>query len=135
MGFVGGGAGEGSGNGLGAGSGSGPGSGSGGCGSEFMDRLECTIYTVHGLGSYSRRIPLVHRFNKCDKSPIRSSFASAVALCIVAAVAILFFLRAAKTLLIPIALAVLIRYALAPVMFWLSATVYHDWPVQVLCCF
>ena len=45
MGFVGGGAGEGSGNGVGAGSGSGPGSGSGGCGSEFMDRLECTIYT------------------------------------------------------------------------------------------
>ena len=51
MGFVGGGAGEGSGNGVGAGSGSGPGSGSGGCGSEFMDRLECTIYTVHGLAA------------------------------------------------------------------------------------
>ena len=63
MGFVGGGSGEGSGNGVGAGSGSGPGSGSGGCGSEFMDRLECTIYTVHGLGSYSRRNPLVHRSN------------------------------------------------------------------------
>jgi len=46
MGFVGGGPGEGSGNGVGAGSGSGPGSGSGGCASEFMNRLQCTIYTV-----------------------------------------------------------------------------------------
>ena len=49
-----------------------------------------------------------------------ASFASAVALWIVAVVAILFFLRAAKTLLIPIALAVLISYALAPVVSWLE---------------
>ena len=48
------------------------------------------------------------------------SFGSAVALWIVAVVAILFFLRAAKTLLIPIALAVLISYALAPVVSWLE---------------
>jgi len=46
MGFVGGGLGEGSGNGVGAGSGSGSGSGFGGCGSEFMNRRQCTIYTV-----------------------------------------------------------------------------------------
>ena len=48
------------------------------------------------------------------------SFASAVALWIVAVVATVFFLRAAKTLLIPIALAVLISYALAPVVSWLE---------------
>ncbi len=48
------------------------------------------------------------------------SFGSAVALWIVAVVAILFLLRAAKTLLIPIALAVLISYALAPVVSWLE---------------
>ena len=65
MGFVGGGSGEGSGNGVGAGSGSGCGSGFGGCGSEFMNRLQCTIYTVHGLGSYSHQCGhVVHRFNK-----------------------------------------------------------------------
>jgi predicted PurR-regulated permease PerM len=46
--------------------------------------------------------------------------ASAVALWIVAVVAAVFFLRAAKTLLIPIALAVLISYALAPVVSWLE---------------
>lgn len=46
--------------------------------------------------------------------------ASAVALWIVAVVATVFFLRAAKTLLIPIALAVLISYALAPVVSWLE---------------
>jgi uncharacterized membrane protein YgcG len=54
------------------------------------------------------------------KIPTRGSFASAVALCIVAVVAIVFFFRAAETLLIPIALAVLISYALAPVMSWLE---------------
>jgi len=48
------------------------------------------------------------------------SSASAVALWIVAVVATVFFLRAAKTLLIPIALAVLISYALAPVVSWLE---------------
>jgi predicted PurR-regulated permease PerM len=48
------------------------------------------------------------------------SFASAVALWIVAVVAIVFLLRAAKTLLIPVALAVLISYALAPVVSWLE---------------
>src|SRR3989337_2416757 len=46
--------------------------------------------------------------------------ASAVALWIVAVVAAVFFLRAAKSLLIPIALAVLISYALAPVVSWLE---------------
>jgi predicted PurR-regulated permease PerM len=46
------------------------------------------------------------------------SFASAVALWIVAVVATVFFLRAATPLLIPIALAVLISYALAPVVSW-----------------
>jgi predicted PurR-regulated permease PerM len=49
-------------------------------------------------------------------APVRS----AVALWIVAVVATVFFLRAAKTLLIPIALAVLISYALAPVVSWLE---------------
>jgi predicted PurR-regulated permease PerM len=48
------------------------------------------------------------------------SFASAVALWIVAVVAIVFLLREAKALLIPIALAVLISYALAPVVSWLE---------------
>jgi predicted PurR-regulated permease PerM len=48
------------------------------------------------------------------------SFASAVALWIVAVVATVFFLRAAKSLLIPIALAVLISYALAPAASWLE---------------
>ena len=51
---------------------------------------------------------------------ITFSSASAVALWIVAAVATVFFLRAAKMLLIPIALAVLISYALAPVVAWLE---------------
>jgi predicted PurR-regulated permease PerM len=46
--------------------------------------------------------------------------ANAVALWIVAVIATMFFLRAAKTLLIPIALAVLISYALAPVVSWLE---------------
>src|SRR5687768_16999490 len=53
-----------------------------------------------------------------DRSTV--SFGSAVALWIVAVVAIVFFLRASKTLLIPIALAVLISYALAPVVSWLE---------------
>ena len=42
------------------------------------------------------------------------------ALWIIAVVAVLFFLQAAKTLLIPIALAVLASYALAPVVAWLD---------------
>lgn len=43
-----------------------------------------------------------------------------VPLWILAVVAALFFLREAKTLLIPIALAVLVSYALAPVVTWLE---------------
>jgi predicted PurR-regulated permease PerM len=43
-----------------------------------------------------------------------------VPLWILAVVAILFFLREARTLLIPIALAVLMSYALAPVVTWLE---------------
>ena len=49
-----------------------------------------------------------------------TSSSSAVALWILAVIAALFFLRAAKTLLIPIALAALISYALAPVVSWLE---------------
>ena len=57
-----------------------------------------------------------------NKVPSRAttSSTSAVALWILAVVASLLFLRAAKTLLIPIALAVLISYALAPVVSWLE---------------
>lgn len=51
---------------------------------------------------------------------LRTSSLSNVALWILAAVAALFFLRAAKTLLIPIALAVLISYALEPLVGWLE---------------
>jgi predicted PurR-regulated permease PerM len=51
---------------------------------------------------------------------ISVSSANAVALWIVAVVATVFFLRAAEMLLIPIALAVLISYALAPVVAWLE---------------
>jgi len=50
----------------------------------------------------------------------RASPTSAAALWIVAVVATVFFLRAARTLLIPIALAVLISYALEPVVAWLE---------------
>ena len=46
--------------------------------------------------------------------------AVAVPLWMIAVVATLFFLREAKSLLIPIALAVLISYALAPVVTWLE---------------
>jgi predicted PurR-regulated permease PerM len=53
-----------------------------------------------------------------DRATVSS--ASDVALWIVAVVATVFFLRAATTLLIPIALAVLISYALAPVVSWLE---------------
>jgi predicted PurR-regulated permease PerM len=54
--------------------------------------------------------------------PTRSttSSPSALALWIVAVVLVLFFLRSANTLLIPIALAVLISYALAPLVSWLE---------------
>jgi predicted PurR-regulated permease PerM len=47
-------------------------------------------------------------------------FAPAVALWIVAVVATVFLLQAAKALLIPITLAVLVSYALAPVVSWLE---------------
>jgi predicted PurR-regulated permease PerM len=50
----------------------------------------------------------------------RSSYASPVALWVVAVIAALFFLQAAKNLLIPIALAVLISYALEPAVGWLA---------------
>lgn len=49
-----------------------------------------------------------------------SRSATAVAIWIIAAVAVLFFLRAARTLLVPIVLAALISYALAPVVMWLE---------------
>src|SRR5688572_28749181 len=49
-----------------------------------------------------------------------TSSASAVALWILAVVATLFLLRAANALFIPIALAVLISYALEPVVAWLA---------------
>lgn len=49
-----------------------------------------------------------------------ASSANALALWIVAVVLVLFFLRSAKALLIPIALAVLISYALAPLVTWLE---------------
>jgi predicted PurR-regulated permease PerM len=50
----------------------------------------------------------------------RASSGTAVALWILAVVAVLFFLRTAKALLIPIALAVLISYALEPIVAWLE---------------
>ena len=49
-----------------------------------------------------------------------------MALCIVAVIAIVFFLRAAKLCPIPVALAVLSSYALAPVMSWLERHRVHD---------
>jgi predicted PurR-regulated permease PerM len=45
----------------------------------------------------------------------------------------LFFLRAAETLMIPIALEVLISYALAPVVTWLERHRIPRWEL-VLCC-
>jgi predicted PurR-regulated permease PerM len=54
-----------------------------------------------------------------SKRPI-TLLANTVPLWILAVVAMLFFLRAAKSLMIPIALAVLISYALAPVVTWLE---------------
>jgi predicted PurR-regulated permease PerM len=50
----------------------------------------------------------------------RASSANTVALWVLAVIATLFFLRFAKTLLIPIALAVLVSYALEPVVGWLE---------------
>jgi predicted PurR-regulated permease PerM len=50
----------------------------------------------------------------------RATSGIAIALWIVAAVAVLFFLRTAKSLLIPIALAFLTSYALEPVVVWLE---------------
>src|SRR5688572_32627044 len=49
-----------------------------------------------------------------------SPSASTTAIWIIAIVATLFFLQSAKSLLIPIALAVVISYALAPVVTWLG---------------
>jgi predicted PurR-regulated permease PerM len=49
----------------------------------------------------------------------RSAPESTTALWILTILAVLFFFRAADTLLIPIALAVLISYALEPVVTWL----------------
>ncbi len=43
-----------------------------------------------------------------------------IALCVIAVVAVLFFLRTARDLLVPIALAVLVSYALEPVVSWLQ---------------
>lgn len=53
-------------------------------------------------------------------TPARISSANALALWLTAVVAVVFFLRAARQLLIPIALAVLISYALEPVVSWLA---------------
>ena len=41
-----------------------------------------------------------------------------IALCVIAVVAVLFFLRAASELLVPIALALLVSYALEPIVAW-----------------
>lgn len=43
-----------------------------------------------------------------------------VSLCVIAVVAVLFFLRTARDLLVPIALAVLVSHALEPVVHWLE---------------
>jgi predicted PurR-regulated permease PerM len=43
-----------------------------------------------------------------------------IASCVIASVAVLFFLRTARDLLVPIALAVLVAYALEPVVGWLE---------------
>src|SRR5262245_28009416 len=43
-----------------------------------------------------------------------------IALCVIAAVAVLFFLRTARELLVPIALAVLVSQALEPIVGWLE---------------
>jgi predicted PurR-regulated permease PerM len=53
-------------------------------------------------------------------TPALSTRATAIALWIIAVVAVLFFLRAASQLLIPVVLAVLISYALEPVVAWLA---------------
>src|SRR5688572_13947773 len=50
----------------------------------------------------------------------RVTSANSVALWLLAVLASLFFLRAAQTVLIPLALAVLISYALEPVVGWLE---------------
>jgi predicted PurR-regulated permease PerM len=50
----------------------------------------------------------------------RSSPSASAALWIIAVVLVVYFLRSAQTLLIPIALAVLISYALAPLVTWLE---------------
>ena len=43
-----------------------------------------------------------------------------IALCVIAVVAVLFFLRSARDLLVPIALAILVSHALEPVVRWLE---------------
>ena len=50
---------------------------------------------------------------------------SSVAVWILAAIATVWFLRAARALLIPIALAVLISYALEPIVAWLERRHVH----------
>src|SRR5687767_8422604 len=51
---------------------------------------------------------------------MRRGFATPIALWIVAVIATLWFLRTARALLIPVALAVLISYALEPAVAWLE---------------
>jgi len=55
------------------------------------------------------------------ESTERGPLASAVAMWIVAAVALLFLLRSAGQLLIPIVFAILISYVLEPLVSWLAA--------------
>ena len=50
----------------------------------------------------------------------RTSTAATIALCVIATVALLWWLRAASQLLIPIALGVCISYALEPVVAWMA---------------
>jgi len=56
---------------------------------------------------------------------LRSSSSASIALWILAVLAALFFLKFAKSLLIPIALAALISYALEPVVAWLERRRVH----------
>src|SRR5687768_17850200 len=67
-------------------------------------------------GNHTDEAPTVRRVTA------RRSFASAntTALWILVVLAAMFFMRAARALLIPIALAVLISYALEPIVAWLE---------------
>jgi predicted PurR-regulated permease PerM len=53
----------------------------------------------------------------------RTSTAATIALCVIATVALLWWLRAASQLLIPIALGVCISYALEPVVAWMARAI------------